>query len=270
MNAASRGHRSVLDFLITLPAVDLSIRNSQNECLYDVAAGKGDLSTCRVIETYERDQWSHSHRGGRPLGVLLGSLLTLCSVEFDPIIQHTIIPCVVTENSRVNSRSRLPDPRILTSNIDPPQFTPASKEDIFLPRTSDASSTNWVWISKWTVFEPDPDSCPGGWKFAQRWDAPESDWVGDATSLTPISRAGLVARRTWFRIMKKCSVGQDNLGEVETSENEVSETEIPLALAGTSRISVDRSVLNSQAQPVRSNSMGARLVGLVTGTVKGK
>ena len=132
MNAASRGHRSVLDFLITLPAVDLSIRNSQNECLYDVAAGKGDLSTCRVIETYERDQWSHSRRGGRPLGVLLGSLLTLCSVEFDPIIQHTIIPCVVTENSRVNSRSRLPDPRILTGNIDPPQFTPASKEDIFL------------------------------------------------------------------------------------------------------------------------------------------
>ena len=193
----------------------------------------------------------------------------LRSVQFDPYSQHTVIPRIVIENARVNGRSRVPDSRNLTSSIDPPQFTPASKEDISLPRSTDTSS-NWIWISKWTVFQSTTDSGPNGWMFAQRWDAPESDWVSDTTSLTPISRAGLVARRTWFRIMKRCPLGQDYLGPVETSENEVSETDVPPASAGISRISIERSVPTSRGQPVRANSMGARLVGLVAGTAKGK
>ena len=74
MNAASRGHRIVLDFLMNLPAVDWSIRNVQSESLYDIAAGKGDLSACECIETYEREHWSRSYQDGTPLGLSLPSL----------------------------------------------------------------------------------------------------------------------------------------------------------------------------------------------------
>lgn len=120
------------------------------------------------------------------------------------------------------------------------------------------------------MFRADSESGSNGWKFAQRWDAPQGDWVGNATILTPISRAGLVARRTWFRVMKRCPVGQDYLGEIETSETEVSESEISPAPVGISRTATERSVPSSQGQSVRANSMGARLVGLVTGSAKGK
>ena len=180
-----------------------------------------------------------------------------------------MIPRIVVESARVNIRSLLPDSRILIGSIDPPQFTPVRKEDISLPRSSDVSS-NWIWISKWSVFQAGTDSGTNGWKFAQRWDAPQGDWVNDVAILTPISRAGLVARRTWFRVMKRCPVGQDYLGEIATSETEFSETEFPPALAGNSRITTERSMLSSRGQPIRANSMGARLVGLVTGSAKGK
>jgi hypothetical protein len=70
--------------------------------------------------------------------------------------------------------------------------------------------------------------------------------------------------------MKRCPLGQDYLGQVETSDNEVSETDVPPTSAGISRISIERSVSTSRGQPVRANSMGARLVGLVAGTAKGK
>lgn len=184
--------------------------------------------------------------------------------------QHTIIPCVVTENARVNPRSCLPDPRLLTSSIDPPQFTPARREDISLPPSADAPS-KWIWISKWALSQLQPRSDSAGWMFAQRWDTPEDDWVADAASLTPISRAGLVARRMWVRIMKRCPVGENYIGEVETSEIEVSESEFSRAPAGNSSASTERTgAPKLRGPPVRTNSMGARIVGLMAGTPKGK
>jgi hypothetical protein len=71
VNAVSRGHRSVLEFLIALPAIDWSIRNRQNESVYDIAAGKGDLSTCECIENFERENWSHFNPDGAPLDLVL-------------------------------------------------------------------------------------------------------------------------------------------------------------------------------------------------------
>ena len=194
----------------------------------------------------------------------------MCPDQFDPTTQHTVIPCVVTENARVNSRSCLPDPQLLTSSSDPPQFTPARREDISLPPSADALS-KWIWISKWTLSQPEPWSGSTGWMFAQRWDTREGDWVVDAASLTPISRAGLVARRKWVRIMKRCPVGEDYIGEVETSELEMSESEFSQAPAGKSSASTERtSAPKLRGPPVRANSMGARIVGLVAGTPKGK
>lgn len=184
--------------------------------------------------------------------------------------QHTVIPRVVMEHARVNPRSCLPDPRLLTRSIDPPQFAPACREDISLPPSADASF-KWIWISKWALSQAGSHSGSAGWMFAQRWDAPECDWVVDAASLTPISRAGLVARRTWVRIVKRCPIGEDHIGEVQTSDIEVSELEFSRPPEGNSSVSADRtSAPKLRGQPVRTNSMGARLIGLVTGTPKGK
>ena len=64
MTAASRGHRPVLDFLLTLPSIDLFVRNIQNELVYDIAAERGDLTACEFIERFERAQWSKSQPHG--------------------------------------------------------------------------------------------------------------------------------------------------------------------------------------------------------------
>ena len=61
MTAASRSHRAVLDLLITAPDIDLFIKNLQHESLYDIAAEKGDLVTCELIERCERAQWTKRH-----------------------------------------------------------------------------------------------------------------------------------------------------------------------------------------------------------------
>ncbi len=71
VNAASRGHRSILEFLIALPRIDWSIRNVQNESVYDIVAGKGDISTCEWIENIERENWLRSYPDGEALDLVL-------------------------------------------------------------------------------------------------------------------------------------------------------------------------------------------------------
>jgi hypothetical protein len=167
----------------------------------------------------------------------------------------------VVENARVDLRSRRPDPLMLTSNIDPPRFNPSPKEDVALPRSTDTSST-WIWISNWTVSRHEGPSDTNGWRYAQRWDASATEWVDNPANLTPISRSGLVSRRTWVRIMKKCPAGEAYIGNIESSDTDVADI-----------ISQNRGVATkntARAQPTRANSMSARLVNLVVGASKGK
>jgi hypothetical protein len=186
--------------------------------------------------------------------------------QFDPASLHIVIPRIVFENARVNLKTRLPDPRLLNRNADPPRYTPLRKDDITLPSSADIAST-WVWMSNWSVSPNDASSHSDGWRFARRWDTPDAEWVNDPT-ITPISRSGLVARRTWLRIMKKCPAGQQYLGNMDLSENEDIEFQTSSALEiGSSPTGMHAARPN---QPVRTNSMSARLVGLVAGTSKGK
>jgi hypothetical protein len=47
-----------------VPSIDLFIRNLQNESAYDIAAEKGDLTTCNLIESFERVQWAKTNPNG--------------------------------------------------------------------------------------------------------------------------------------------------------------------------------------------------------------
>lgn len=54
----------VIKYLISVPPIDLFVRNFQNESVYDIAAEKGDLATCDLIESFERVQWIKSNSDG--------------------------------------------------------------------------------------------------------------------------------------------------------------------------------------------------------------
>jgi hypothetical protein len=247
-----------LEFLLVLPSTDIFARNVQGESVYDIAAEKGDLQTCELIERYERMQWPEARPNGWDLPHIDADVVE----RYDRANLHIVIPCIVVENARVNVRTRQPDPRLLTRNVDPSQYSPVRKEDISLPPSADASSA-WVWMSKWNVFHNDGTTDPDGWRFAQRWDTPDLEWVSDPT-ITPVSRSGLVARRTWLRIMKKCPAGQEYVGNTELSDNEYMDRETSQRLVATT-LQAD-----ARRQPARINSMSARLVGLVAGSSKGK
>jgi hypothetical protein len=52
--AASRGHWEIIEYLAILPSIDLFILNLQSESVYDIAAEKGDLHSCQILERSER------------------------------------------------------------------------------------------------------------------------------------------------------------------------------------------------------------------------
>ena len=54
----------MLEFLIAVPSIDLFVSNLQNETVYDIAAEKGDLIACELIEWHERARWSDTHPDG--------------------------------------------------------------------------------------------------------------------------------------------------------------------------------------------------------------
>ena len=69
-----------------------------------------------------------------------------------------------------------------------------------------------------------------------------------------------------MRVMKYCPTQQDYVGDVDSSENETLDNTIPRPSEHTDA----RTVTRARTQPSRTNSMGARLVGLVAGISKGK
>jgi hypothetical protein len=130
-----------------------------------------------------------------------------------------VIPYQIVENARVDLRTRRPSPTLLTPRLDPPHF-PKKRDRVVLPSSTDPT-LRWDWITKWSVRRhPDVPSDAEGWRFAQRWDVPASEWVSDPAALTPTSRAGLVARRVWGRIAKLYPREQHLVEDTDTSNSE--------------------------------------------------
>ena len=61
VTAASKGHRSVVDFLLSVPAMDIFVRNLQNETAYDIAAERGDIKVYEEIEAHEGNVWARNN-----------------------------------------------------------------------------------------------------------------------------------------------------------------------------------------------------------------
>jgi len=58
-------------------SIDVFVRNLQNESVYDIAAEKGDLTACNLIESVERRQWVETNPNG--IFQFIRSLLMLFS-----------------------------------------------------------------------------------------------------------------------------------------------------------------------------------------------
>jgi hypothetical protein len=136
---------------------------------------------------------------------------------------------------------------------------------------SEDPSSKWIWISKWTISRDSGLTDMDGWRYAQRWESPERAWISDPVSLTPISRSGLVSRRKWIRIMKRSSLEQSHIQDTNSPGDHPVRPDIRQHSEGMlGSIAGNGSASPVRTQPTRPNTMGARLVGLVAGTSKGK
>jgi hypothetical protein len=204
-----------VEFLLSLPAVDILARNLQDETAYDIAAERGDIKIYEEIEAHERHLWTTKNPNRTSLSL---PTLTFPGL-YDPISLHKVIPYQLVENARVDLRTRRPSPTLLTPRLDPPHY-PTKKDTLTLPSSTDPT-LRWDWITKWSIRRHPGVPCDeDGWRFAQRWAIPSSEWVSDPAALTPTSRAGLVARRVWVRIAKLYSREQHLVGQTDTSESE--------------------------------------------------
>ena len=141
------------------------------------------------------------------------------SEPYDPASLHNVIHHHVIENARVDPRTRRPSSTLLTRGLDPPHF-PTKRDLVVLPSSTDPT-LRWSWVTKWSVHRhPDVPYDAEGWRFAQRWDVPSSEWVSDASALTPTSRSGLVARRVWVRIAKLYPREQHLIAPTDSSQSE--------------------------------------------------
>jgi len=166
-----------------------------------------------------------------------------------------VIPFQVTENARLNPRTRLPDTRLLLASSDPAQY-PLRKDDITLPPST--GDYNWIWMAPWTPLTSAKTN-DEGWRFAQRWNTDEEQWSGNPGSLTPVTRAGLVARRTLIRIAKQIPSTHPNIATTTPPPT----TSSTAPVSSTDRVSTPATRL----VPTTRGSM-AKLVGLMTS--KGK
>jgi ankyrin repeat protein len=86
VTAASKGHRSVVEFLLSLPAIDIFARNLQNETAYDIAAERGDITIYEEIEAHERHVWMTKNPNSK----------SRLSLHFNVSQDHTIASPFIT------------------------------------------------------------------------------------------------------------------------------------------------------------------------------
>ena len=101
MTAASRSHGTVIHFLTSVASIDLLVRNLQNESVYDIAAEKGDLITCNLVESIERRQWAETNPNG--IFPLISSLADAFLLQSDIIrLPYTASSLALSWNMHVS------------------------------------------------------------------------------------------------------------------------------------------------------------------------
>lgn len=89
MNAASRGHLPIIQFLTIKHHADPLLRNEWGETAFDLAAAVLEVEICAVLASYEASVWTPSPGDAKT------------PPSYNPLALHSTVPVVLHENQRL-------------------------------------------------------------------------------------------------------------------------------------------------------------------------
>ncbi|KAJ3833606.1 hypothetical protein F5878DRAFT_719413 [Lentinula raphanica] len=188
MNAASKGHLPIVNYLLAKQNADPLVRNKWGETAYDVAAAVFEVWICAVLEKAEKERFT-----GQSYNVL----------EI-----HTTVPVIVYENQRllaVDEENQVALGNGLNVSL------PLLDDPFNLPVQSSPSShleKSHFWLSDWTIDITYPNvDVHTGWQYSRDG---ENEWVGEVPwELAELVNRGKglpsswTRRRRWVRLFRR-------------------------------------------------------------------
>lgn len=196
VNAASKGHTSIVQYLLDEAHSNPLIKNNFGEAAYDVAAAATETRICDMLYRAGKIWWDMQYD-------LTDRVEPYILTDF-----HVTVLIVLHENERLSSLFGLSklqfSPASLSKNE--PHWLlastgePCTKEQVQLPHNNENNSFNWFWLTDWQIECRQPQvDYNTGWQYAHHLDDPEELWTPN------ISASGFswVRRRQWVRVMKR-------------------------------------------------------------------
>ncbi|KAI5826825.1 hypothetical protein K523DRAFT_340622 [Schizophyllum commune Tattone D] len=214
LNAASKGHLPVVQYLLRKQKADPMVRNNWGETAYDVAAAVFEVWICEVLEEAEAERWQST------------------STPYDPLAVHTTVPVLLYEHQRLDTRLKTlatngrpkftasglgrngrPAPFVLRLPKPDTQGTrtvPAWRSDVQLPLRDEpfklprpgqaerpaleGAERSHFWLSDWTldVTHPRVDAVEG-WQYARRLSDPDDQWTAEVPPQLERVMSGIAA-----------------------------------------------------------------------------
>ncbi|CAG8834540.1 5031_t:CDS:2, partial [Racocetra persica] len=218
-NAASKGHVTVVKYLLNTANANPFIKNCHGESAYDVAAASHKAYICELLEKSEREWWRNKRRLLQSTTSFNDRMdLPAQHQPYNVLAFHNTVPIILHENQRLSSTFSLSirnPPRYSASNLLKTDCSPwtlqpegksSCKDDVHLPLghssssiSSKSSQSDWFWLADWLVDFSYPRVDSQGWQYARKFEDPEALW---SESLPLNSNTG-VRRRRWVRVMKR-------------------------------------------------------------------
>ncbi|KAG1446921.1 hypothetical protein G6F56_009422 [Rhizopus delemar] len=213
INAASKGHMSIVEYLLDEAHANPLMKNNFGEAAYDVSAAAGESYICEMLERAGRKWWHLQHTEGmlNPSN----KRASMFGATYDLLEFHVTVIVILHENERSTSLLGLSRPQFsenyLTKSDDRgpwslhPTGEPKTKEMVTLPETSTnnhriSSLSHWFWLTDWQIDYSNPRVDPtSGWQYARSFEDDEALW----TPVAPTSGYHWVRRRRWVRVMKR-------------------------------------------------------------------
>ncbi|RIB16378.1 hypothetical protein C2G38_1515493 [Gigaspora rosea] len=236
MNAASKGHINIVEYLLDRGGANPLIKNKFGETAYDAAAISHEVYICELLEKAEREWWKG--KKSLPQASTFDELIHMPNTNqpYDLYAFHITVPIILHENQRSSSSfglsirgpSKYSANSLLKTDVrgpwSYPSGKPQSKDNVRLPSgiSSSVSSASvlsttsskpshrpWFWVSdEWQIDLSHPRVDSQGWQYSKSFDDPDGMWTASPQSTS----GGWVRRRRWVRVMKR---------QVDVSENGV-------------------------------------------------
>ncbi|KAI7908065.1 uncharacterized protein BX663DRAFT_482298 [Cokeromyces recurvatus] len=225
INAASKGHMSIVEYLLDEGHANPLIKNKFGEAAYDVSAAAGESYICEMLEKAGRKWWHLKHTEGmlNPKN----KRASMFGAIYDLLEYHVTVIVTLHENQRCSSSllSGLSRPYFSENYLKKeeiqtrgpwslhPSGIPSSKELVTLPRLFNSNTnpyyhdtnqqqltSDWFWLTDWQIDYSDPRVDPtSGWQYAKSFSDTDDRW----TPVAPTSGYNWVRRRRWVRVMKR-------------------------------------------------------------------